>query len=327
MKLQRKLLEILSDGCFHSGQQLGESLGVSRSAIWKQIKNFTEQNVEVHAVRGKGYRLAKPIELLDQSKILGFMDSAAHPLLGKLEIHQVIDSTNRYLMLKANTGMPSGYACFAESQQAGKGRQGRPWVSPYARNIYVSLLWRFALGPEALSGLSLVTGIAVMHTLDQLGATGIGLKWPNDVVWNDAKLAGILLEVVGETNGACAVVIGIGLNIDMSEREGVRIDQSWTDLNTVLRTTVSRNRVAGLLLSNLLLVLSDFERNGVEKYLPQWGERDAYRRKKVSVNVAGKILTGISQGIDAQGALLLECNGNLHSILSGEVSLRSAEKS
>jgi len=182
---------MLADGKFHSGEILGEALGITRAAVWKHLRALKVRGIEIHSVPGKGHRLAGGIELLSEMKIRAGLSDAARARLGGIELFQQIDSTNSELRRRAS-GLPSAYACFAETQSVGRGRNNRAWVSPYARNLYLSLLWRFNAGPDALSGLSLAVGVAVLRALQGMGVDGIGLKWPNDLLLRGAKLVDLV---------------------------------------------------------------------------------------------------------------------------------------
>ncbi|MCF6300105.1 MAG: biotin--[acetyl-CoA-carboxylase] ligase [Proteobacteria bacterium] len=189
-------------------------MGLSRAAIWKQIKGLREQwGIEIHAVSGRGYRLAHPLERLQQEEILKLLPQKTKSSLSGLEIHASIDSTNEHLMQQAAAGASTGQICLAERQTAGRGRRDREWISPYDSNIYLSIFWRFSLAPMELRGLSLAAGLAVVRALNRLGTTQVGLKWPNDILWQKQKLAGLLLEVTGENEGPSQVVLGVGLII------------------------------------------------------------------------------------------------------------------
>ncbi|MDF1764647.1 MAG: biotin--[acetyl-CoA-carboxylase] ligase, partial [Oleibacter sp.] len=242
------LLGILADGQFHSGEALGEALGVSRAAVWKQLKKLEDLDIPYSSVKGKGYRLHDQIELLDSERIR----QQLHQRLDILEVLLDVNSTNTYLFERANNHMGKRYAVFAEKQHHGRGRRGRQWVSPFGKNIYLSLLVSFSGGMAVLEGLSLVTAIAVEKALARLGIEGVGLKWPNDIYAQGKKLAGILLEVTGEYNSHCQVVIGIGLNLSLSEHDAETIDQPWVDLRS-LKANLSRNDVAAILLDELLI--------------------------------------------------------------------------
>lgn len=186
-----KLVDILSDGEFHSGEQLGETLGMSRAAINKHIQTLKSWGLDVYTVTGKGYSLSAPIQLLDEQAILSQVTQ------GNVSVIPVIDSTNQYLLERMHE-MESGAACIAEYQQAGRGRRGRQWFSPFGANLYMSMYWRLEQGPAAAMGLSLVIGIIMAETLRSLGADDVRVKWPNDIYLNDRKLAGILVELTGK---------------------------------------------------------------------------------------------------------------------------------
>ena len=205
MTIKGDLLNILSDGNFHSGESLGAVLGIGRSAVWKRIRALSDRGIEVFAVSGKGYRLASPVELLCKDKILMSMRREARKKISGIEIHQQTTSTNQLLLKNIDAGFSSGYVCLAESQSEGRGRRGRDWYSPYARNLYCSIGWKFPDSPESFPALGLAVGVGMARALCRLGLPGVKLKWPNDVLWERAKLAGILVEMSGESHGPCKI--------------------------------------------------------------------------------------------------------------------------
>lgn len=315
----RKLLTHLSDGQFHSGEALGEALGVSRAAVWKQLKKLDELDIPYSSVKGKGYRLHDPIELLDQPAIM----STVSQRLDCLELLLDVDSTNTYLFERASDHMGKRYAVFAEKQSSGRGRRGRQWISPFGRNIYLSLLVSFSGGMSALEGLSLAVGIAVEKAMGRLGIDGVGLKWPNDIYADGRKLAGILLEVTGEYNSHCQVVIGVGLNLSMSEGEAQEIDQPWVDLSS-LRSGLSRNQVAGTLLDELLSMVDTFQKDGFAPWQQYWSERDIYHNKDVVISSPIRDVEGVVKGVNRKGELMLRTDRGMEIITAGELSVRPA---
>jgi len=319
-----KLLRLLADGHFHSGRELGVTLGITRGAVWKHLKGLSNLKIDIHAVSGRGYQLAQPIDLLSSERILSSITDDTKKLLADLEIFDEVDSTNSYLMQKAFPECPSGYLCMAESQRAGRGRHGKRWVSPYASNIYLSVLWNFPMGPDSLAGLGLAVGVGIIRALNETGISDAGLKWPNDVIWNGAKLAGILLEMTGTSSSNCRVVIGVGLNVDMSAAVSEEIDQPWTDLNSILGKSLSRNDISAALIQHVLQVLTAFEKQGLSPFLDEWRRHDIVTGKKVTIQLPGSQLSGIGQGIDDNGAIIIENDNHLHRFYSGEVSLRVA---
>jgi len=323
MQSRRRLLQLLSDGEYHSGEALGQALGVSRMAVWKQVKALREAGVDLQSLHGRGYRLPAAVELLDRDLIHLAAAPATRAGLDTVEVLLDIDSTNNHLRTRALQGAPAGSVCLAERQRGGRGRRGRAWVSPFAANLYFSLLWRVSGGAMALGGLSLVTGIAVMRGLRCFGVDAAGLKWPNDILVNKAKLAGILIDVVGESTGPCAVVIGVGVNVRMPHAAATGIDQPWTDLSTLTgQQDVSRNRLAACLLDQLLPAVAEFEAQGLQPFMDEWQHYDMAHGRPVALQLPNEVINGTACGIDAGGALLVETASGRRRFTSGEVSLR-----
>ncbi len=325
MDTRHHLIRLLADGHFHSGEALAQRFGVSRAAVWKQVQGLSGLlDMEVHAVRGRGYRLARPLELLDPETIRSALPAATCARLSALEVHTSIDSTNSHLMRAAVEGAPSGQVCLAEQQTTGRGRRGRHWVSPFGSNIYLSILWRYPQAPMELSGLSLAAGLATVRALAAQGVQGVGLKWPNDVLWQGKKLAGLLLEVSGESGGPSQVVLGLGLNTRLSARQGEAIEQPWVDLASVPGGQgISRNALAAALLEQLLAALAGFHHQGLSPLLDEWNRNDLYRGKRVQLRMGERVVEGIHRGIDGSGALLLDSGDGVHAFHAGEVSLRA----
>lgn len=310
------LISILADGEFHSGEQLGEHLGMSRAAINKHVQTLRDWGVDVFTVPGKGYSLPEPIQLLDDAFISGQFNE------GNIAVLPVIDSTNQYLMDRMDQ-LHSGDACVAEYQQAGRGRRGRKWFSPFGANLYLSMYWRLEQGPAAAMGLSLVIGIVMAEVLQALGAEDVRVKWPNDLYLQDRKLAGILVELTGKTGDAAQIVIGAGINLAMRNVEADIVNQGWINLQEA-GIAVDRNQLAVRLISELRAALHLFEQEGLSPYLMRWKKLDNFINRPVKLIIGDKEIYGISRGIDAQGALLLEQDGITKPWVGGEISLRSA---
>lgn len=262
-------------------------------------------------------------EPLDRNRILAELSAVTRARLSRLEIYPTLDSTNTYLLAGANAGWPSGAVCLTERQTAGRGRRGREWLAPFGGSLALSLLWRFDLSPEMLSGLSLATGIAVARVLRDLGVSEVGLKWPNDVWSRKRKLGGILLES-GGVPGNFHVVAGIGLNVALSHEDAARIDQPWVDLREILGAIpMDRDRLTALLISELFAVFVRFQAVGFTGFTGEWTDFDQVQGRWVRLQVSDAAVTGIARGVDATGALLLETeDGQIHPYLGGEISLR-----
>ena len=324
MKILNQLFAILADGRFHSGEALSKQLGVSRSSIWNAMEKLKSMGLEIFAVKGQGYRLAEATEPLDKDRILQTMDIRYRAHVPHVDVHWSLDSTNGYLMELAKYGAQSGHSCLAEFQTAGRGRRGRTWISPFGGNVYLSQLWRFQCGPAGLGGLSLAVAVAVARCLQNLGITGFQLKWPNDILFNGKKLAGILLEIAGEAVGPTSVVAGVGINVQMNDQAAKDIDQPWTDLRSICKAKLSRNRLVGQLLSELVKMHQEYEQKGLAPFLEEWQRYDGCFGRPVRLLMHDTEIVGIARGVDAGGALKLEVAGTIRLFHSGEISLRAA---
>ncbi|PQK68942.1 bifunctional biotin--[acetyl-CoA-carboxylase] ligase/biotin operon repressor BirA [Pantoea ananatis] len=309
-----KLIDILADGEFHSGEQLGETLGMSRAAINKHIQTLKSWGLEVYTVTGKGYSFPAPLQLLNEQEILGQLSQA------DIAVIPVIDSTNQYLLERMHS-LPSGSVCLAEYQQAGRGRRGRHWFSPFGANLYMSMYWRLEQGPAAAMGLSLVIGIIMAETLRSLGAQDVRVKWPNDIYLHDRKLAGILVELTGKTGDAAQIVIGAGINLAMRTAEAAQINQGWINLQEA-GVTINRNELAATLINRLREALPVFEQEGLMPFVTRWAELDNFINRPVKLLIGEREVHGIARGIDNQGGLQLEQDGKIQSWVGGEISLR-----
>ena len=324
METYLKLVRHLADGRYHSGAALAEQLGLSRAAVWKAARKAGERlGLTIESRHGTGYRLSEPLELFDPVQFLGALSHPARSPIARLEILDDIDSTNAHLLAAGHAGAPSGTLCLAERQSAGRGRRGRTWVSPYGANLYLSLLWRFPQGPGHLGGLSLAVGAALAQALEAAGVAGIGLKWPNDLLWQRRKLGGLLIEVAAEAQGPSLVVVGLGLNTRLRGVQAQGIDQPWVDLDEILGPQgYSRNRIATLATKALVTTLERYGREGLAPFLPLWERYDRYRGERVEIRQGERAITGAQAGITIEGAWRLEVAGEVQIFTAGEVSLR-----
>ena len=321
--LQDKILNILKDGNLHSGESLGDQLGVSRTAVWKQLQKLEEMGLQVESVKGTGYRVATGFELLCRDSITAHLSSADAQMPRQIEIFQTLDSTNKYVRERAEQSDYSASVVFAERQTSGRGRRGKTWVSPFAANIYMSILWEFEQGAQALEGLSLGIGVAVRRALAELGLDNVSLKWPNDIYIADKKLGGILLEMIGDPAGQCFVIIGVGINVSMPESTATDIDQPWTDLRTESKEPISRNKLAAVLVDNIFTLLDDFETVGFAGYRDEWQAADAFKGQQGTISTPRDSISGTVVGVDNSGAVQLRlADGKVQSFIGGELSLR-----
>lgn len=320
--VNRILLNTLADGEFHSGEDLGEKLGISRAAVWKQLQKLEDMGIPLNSVKGRGYRLQDAVELLDADFLRTSLDMQ---LWQQLEVDLVTDSTNENVQrwLASHSGR---CVFFAEKQTAGRGRRGRHWVSPFARNLYFSLAWPFENGVAGVQGLSLVVGLAIYRVLQQHCPAPVGLKWPNDILVNDAKLGGILLELNGVMLDACNVIIGIGINLDIRHADQETISQPATGLRQQ-GCQAGRNELALALMQSLQSVLTEFARTGFAPFAAEWNAANGFRGREVRLILPSSEISGICQGVNEKGELCIVVNGVAQYFNAGEVSLRLAHAS
>ncbi|MBE8168678.1 MAG: biotin--[acetyl-CoA-carboxylase] ligase, partial [Shewanella sp.] len=222
-KRRRQILALLNESQhFVSGEELAKQLGVTRATISNHIDALEQAGVGIYSVKGKGYKLEKPVLLIDDTRLINRIPNRCF-------YFDEIDSTNSFI-LKHGDELASGDVCIAEYQSAGRGRRGRTWISPYASHLYCSLYWNFPKGMAQVMGLSLVVGCSLATVLDNMGLTDVAVKWPNDVYLQNRKLAGILVEMSGQADGECQVVIGTGVNLSMPASQAELIDQPWSEV-------------------------------------------------------------------------------------------------
>jgi BirA family transcriptional regulator, biotin operon repressor / biotin---[acetyl-CoA-carboxylase] ligase len=320
---QHMLLNKLSDGLCHSGQHLGDMLGISRTAIWKHIKHLEALGLVIERIPKQGYRLTRSFVPLSEQAIRNKLTPALNQALN-LHVLASVDSTNRFLKTQAYT--PGLTVCTSETQTSGRGRFARHWHSPFGENIYCSLAWRFEGDPSNLSGLSLVVSLAVHAAIQQLKANHVSnnilIKWPNDLLWQDKKLAGILIEMTGESNGNTDVIIGIGLNVNAIAEKNTPIDKPWCALRDILDQSINRNTLLALLINQLDQHLQGFSEQGFQAYQTRWQALDYLYNRNITLSNYNRTITGRAQGVDNAGHLLLiDEHGVTHTLSSGDTSL------
>jgi len=309
---------LLSDEKFHDGTSIGKKLNITRAGVWKAIKKLEEYGIQVQSVKGKGYALTKPLLLLDEEKI----KQEVHNKNIDLECFETIDSTNDYLGQATKDHKIK--VCIAEHMSHGKGRLQRSWYSPFGLNIYMSLL--YPLAKDELSGLSLVVGLSLCKTINDLYKfeTPVNVKWPNDIIWQGKKLAGNLIEIQAESNGFCYAIIGVGINVNLT-RDIKQISQPWTSISKISNQYIDRNILCSKLLDNLINYIKRFETHGFEDFLNEWRENDGLLNKVVSLKTGDLTYTGKVSGINNHGHLLITTeNGKVMSFSSGDASIIKA---
>lgn len=310
--LTAAILTELSEGSFRSAAQLASALNVSRSAIVEALEDSA--SLPVFRVRGRGYRIAFPFVPLSAEAIrLALLPSI---LAEHVNVIDEVESTNTELLTQAARGAPHGTSIFAEHQSGGRGRRGRSWQARWGEGLLFSLLWRSERGAAALAGLSLAVGVALARGLAEFADIKAELKWPNDLLLDGAKLGGVLVELTGEINGACAAVIGVGINLRKPR------ELPAADLADLGLRRIDRNHLAGLLLRHLEEALETFDRRGFAAFRDEWIARHAYNNDILMVTTPNEQVHGRFAGLADDGGLLLDRGSRIERFAVGEVSLR-----
>jgi BirA family biotin operon repressor/biotin-[acetyl-CoA-carboxylase] ligase len=324
-----QLLNLLADGEFHSGEVLARRLGVSRASIFNALAGVADQGVALQRIRGRGYRLARPWQRLEQSEVKRWLGKDAGRF--DIEILPQAASSNTLLLQRAshvaaNGGAPSGSVLAVELQTAGRGRMGRTWHSGLGTALTFSLLWRFDRGLNALSGLSLAVGVAVVRALNSVGAQGVQLKWPNDIMTGQGKLAGVLIEAQGDMLGPSAAVIGIGLNCTLPASLAPQIGQPACALDEICAAMPTRNQLLAVLLVELAGVLRQFAHDGFAAFRDEWEGYHIHQDMPIRLHMAdGQTVNGIARGISVSGELCVDTGQETRCFNSGEVGVRQDE--
>ncbi len=314
-----RLIRMLSLGQPCSGEDLGRDLGVTRAAVWKMIKSLRSHAFDIVSQPGRGYVLNQAMDWLDAAVLQSGLQSQGV----QVQVFNELDSTNQELLRQLAAGHDGhAVALLAEQQTAGRGRRGRSWSSPLARNFYATVGWRFEGPVSRLAGLSLAVGVGLARALEQLLGQSIGLKWPNDLLLAGRKLGGILIELTGDASGPCVAVIGVGVN-HRGFPADQEPDQPWNCLEH--HVNVSRTDLALCLLTAMVATLERFAEFGFQDAREAFLARDVLRDQPLALHQSGiASISGWGRGVDLAGNLLVERQGVLHTISGGEVSVRSA---
>ena len=309
------MLRILSDGQFHSGEDIAKGLDVSRASLCNAAKAIEAAGIELDRIRGRGYRMNRPFEWMEREACMEKLGNKGFDI----EIRDVVDSTNSELL---RTNAPHRKVLAAELQTCGRGRMGRKWEAELGGSLTFSIAWQFDRGAGFLSGLGLATSLALKRAMQACGIE-IFIKWPNDLLHQFRKLGGILIEVKGDMLGPTFVVIGIGVNFSLSEKARESIDQAVTCIDAISACKPGRNRLFVAILSELHDILEQFEREGFIPFREEWSECHVYQGKPVRLRLpSGKMEEGRVIGVNERGEILLETGKGQLSFASGEVSLR-----
>lgn len=324
-----RLLALLATGEFHSGEKLAKRLRISRGGVWKLIRTLQAMGINIESVPRQGYRLPRAVDLLDRNAILAEMSPQMRERVTPLEVLLTVDSTNRYVSEQAANEPGTTHVCVAEVQNAGRGRRGRSWVAPFGTGVCMSMSWQFVEAPPTFSALSLAVGVATVRAFQRLGVEGVGLKWPNDLIWQQRKLGGILIEMRGESAGPAQVVIGLGINMRMPGPVRLMLAEQQAaliaDVHEIMRErTPTRNALIAMLAEEITRMLETFGQRGFAPFADEWRRLDTLADAQVKVMSGTETAFGRARGVEIDGTLLVDVDGVLRRFASGEVSLRAA---
>lgn len=315
----------LADGQFHSGEELAQALGVSRSAVWKAVGTLRDLGATLHAVRNRGYRLRCGSDALDAARIRTELPASVRQHVRNIQAVWMVDSTNSALLARPNPPCGESEIFLAEYQTAGRGRLGRAWFAPPGGAVCLSLSWTFREVPQDLGALGLVVGVGVLRALRRAGLAEASLKWPNDILFEHRKLGGVLIELRAESAGPACVIIGIGLNVALGASLLEKISATGvraTDLVSAGLTHHSRNALAAGVIAQVLRAMPVFEAEGLRPFVEEWRAADALRGRQIEVRAIESTARGLARGIDIHGALLVETPQGVRRFVSGDVTVR-----
>jgi len=307
---------------FVSGEEISRLLKLSRTAIWKRVKKLRTLGYVIEALPRMGYRLIQSPDLLLPSEI--------GPLLRtewmgkKVHYFNSIDSTNSTAYQLALNGAEEGEVVIGESQEKGRGRLGRQWVSPPFLNLYLSVVLRPKIPPHQASLITFMAAVAAAETIERHSGLTPSIKWPNDLLLGKKKVAGLLNEIHSETDRIHFVILGMGVNLNMDTKEFPKeIRTKATSLKEERGQPVSRKAFAALLLEELERWYEIFLKEGGAPVLKAWRDRAQIRGKKVRVTSFDEVLIGRAIDVDSDGALILETrDGERKRIVAGDVEYK-----
>ncbi len=324
--LVQRVYAALADGAAHSGEQLAAAQAVSRSAIWKAVGALQELGLSIEAAPHRGYRLGGPVTPLQATRIVAGLSPAVRKRLRGAEVAWTLPSTNSTLLARAEPPVGQFDFLLAECQSAGRGRRARQWLAPPGGALCLSIGWSYAALPRGAAALSLAVGVCARRALAEFAGVPVQLKWPNDLLCAERKLGGILIELRAESAGPAYVVIGVGINCALGAAFSRRVQQAGTvptDLAALGVAACDRNRLAAILLTEIVGGVMEFERHGLAPFAAEWSAADALAGRAVSVSMAGSEYAGLACGIDSEGALCVRGADTVRQFHSGEVSVRA----
>ena len=306
-----------------SGEEISRRLAVSRTAIWKHIQALKEEGYQIESHARQGYRLCSAPDLLLEAEICSSLQTETFGKRGIVHL-ETVDSTNNIAKQIAAKGCPEGTIVVAEEQQLGRGRLARGWFSPYGKGVWFSLILRPPFAPQDAPKCTLLAAVAVTRALRRTTGLECKIKWPNDILWQNKKLVGILTEMSAEMDAINYVVIGMGINVNIHEGDfPPELKDIAVSLAQAAGVEFSRVAVLQAVLEELETLYQEALDSGFAPVLDAWRSLSATLGQDVRVIGLKSEFEGVAQDIDEDGALLVESADGLKRVLAGDVSIRA----
>jgi BirA family transcriptional regulator, biotin operon repressor / biotin---[acetyl-CoA-carboxylase] ligase len=319
-ELKAKILKLFVEhqGEYVSGEAMSRTLGISRAYIWKGIKSLREEGFEFDASRNKGYVLMKrPDKLFAYNIPISRSDKYIKDL--NIIHFEKIDSTNNKAYELASSGVPNNSVVIAEKQTKGKGRLGRTWVSPTSTGIYASLIIRPDLEPDEIPAITLVAALAVTEAIRECTGLEASVKWPNDVMYKNKKLCGILTEMKADSDNVDFLVLGLGVNVNTP---GSKLPETGTSISVEIGSKVDRAELFKTIFTEFLKRYEIMEKEGFSALRNECKKVSSVLNREIKIEEHKRLLKGKAVDIDEKGALiLLDSNGDLVRVFSGDVTV------
>ena len=326
--MRSQILNLLkqSGNDFLSGEDLAERLNVSRTAIWKHINALRDSGYDIESVPRSGYRLINSPDLLSAEEISTALSTK---ILGStIKYFTSTDSTNNQAKKLAMQGATDGTIVISEEQLGGRGRLSRMFFSPKYKGIWFSVILRPKFLPQEAPKCTLLAAVAIAKAIDEATGIKVGIKWPNDILYNGKKLVGILTEMNAEMDCVNYIVIGMGINVNITSDEMPNdIKEIATSLKQIAKKDISRLKLLTSILNNLEELYLAVQERGFAPIFDEW------RKYSITLNQHIKVIgvndsetfEGVAVDIDNDGALLVKTNGQIKRVLAGDVSIRPSK--
>ncbi len=320
MKHHIEILKVLQSSGSVSGRDLARYLGISVSAVDNCVRTLRDWEFRISGLSGTGYQLAESLQFVDEKRLRKILRSKGLLTEDRLEVLEEVDSTSERLLECLDRERLHGRTCVTEFQSRGRGRRGRTWLGVPCRNVMLSMAWQMDRSATQVGGLSLSVGLTLLQRLQTFSAKCLQLKWPNDIVCDSGKLAGILVDVLTGPDNRCTVVVGIGVNLKNPTVITNRLDRLVANLVDLCAVPVDRTELIALIIADLRRTLETFNCNGFSGDVEAWNACDAYAGLRVRAKINNRTVEGDALGVETSGAYRVRLDDHrVESIVTGEI--------